>query len=87
MAWYTIAAIYFTVWWICVFVVLPLGIQSEDTPVPGHSPGAPKPVNWRHKLLLTSIIALFLTWGAVEGFRYMQTEFRRQAQEEFQKNR
>jgi len=37
-------AVYFTVWWIVLFAVLPWGISSQDEAhdiVPGSDPGAP----------------------------------------------
>ena len=37
-------AVYFTVWWIVLFAVLPWGINSQDEArnvVPGSDPGAP----------------------------------------------
>ncbi len=37
-------AVYFTVWWIVLFAVLPWGIRSQDEArdvVPGSDPGAP----------------------------------------------
>ena len=45
MAWTTIAAIYFIMWWIVLFAVLPWGVRSqtehgEEVP-PGTDPGAP----------------------------------------------
>ena len=30
MNWLTIAAIYFVVWWLCLFVVLPIGVKTQD---------------------------------------------------------
>ncbi|MHA1559462.1 MAG: DUF1467 family protein, partial [Alphaproteobacteria bacterium] len=30
MSWLTVAAIYFVLWWICLFVVLPFGVRTQD---------------------------------------------------------
>ena len=45
MPWYTVLAIYFIVWWLVFFTVLPFGIRSEEEHVDvvlGTDPGAPK---------------------------------------------
>jgi predicted secreted protein len=59
----TIFAIYFIIWWVVLFMVLPWGVhsQSESGEVaPGTDPGAPAVhVVWR-KLLWTTAIASIL---------------------------
>ena len=56
-------AVYFVIWWLVIFAVLPLGVQKVERPENGHDFGAPlDPMLWR-KVALTSIIA-FLVWGA-----------------------
>jgi len=43
--WYTVLAIYFIVWWLVFFTVLPFGIRSQEEhadAVLGTDPGAPK---------------------------------------------
>jgi predicted secreted protein len=67
---FTYIAIYFIVWWVCLFLTLPFGVrtQHEDGAVTdGTEPGAP--VNtyiWR-KVLATTVISAFVTllifWG------------------------
>ncbi|MGV6873750.1 DUF1467 family protein [Pseudochelatococcus sp. B33] len=52
-------ALYFIIWWITLFAVLPLGVrgQWEDEVTPGTEPGAPQaPRLWR-KALITTILA------------------------------
>jgi predicted secreted protein len=67
---FTYFAIYFIVWWICLFVTLPFGVrgQHEDGEVTnGTEPGAP--VNafmWRKVMATTAIAAvvtLLIFWG------------------------
>ena len=56
----TIAAIYFVLWWVVLFVTLPFGVrsQSEDgNAVPGSEPGAPIMPQMARKLLWTTIIS------------------------------
>ncbi len=56
----TIIAIYFLIWWITLFAVLPFGVHSQDESgiiAPGTDPGAPAiHIVWR-KLLWTTAIA------------------------------
>lgn len=61
-------AIYFIVWWVTLFAVLPFGVKSQeeagDTIEPGTMPGAPsRPLMWR-KVLATTLVAAIVT-GAV----------------------
>ncbi|WP_114391794.1 DUF1467 family protein [Oleisolibacter albus] len=60
MSWVTWAAIYFTVWWVVLFAVLPLGVRRSETPAPGHEPGAPAQPRLKWKFLLTSLISAAL---------------------------
>ncbi|HZL29569.1 MAG TPA: DUF1467 family protein [Pseudolabrys sp.] len=57
----TILAIYFIIWWITLFAVLPFGIKSQgesgDELAPGTDPGAPAMhVMWR-KFMWTTLVA------------------------------
>ncbi len=61
---WSIFAIYFIVWWLSLFVVLPWGVrtQADDAEViPGTEPGAPvRPWLFR-KVIATSILAALVT--------------------------
>ncbi len=54
-------AIYFVVWWITLFAVLPLGVKSQEeggSVTEGTDPGAPTaPMMWK-KAAITSVVAL-----------------------------
>ncbi len=57
--WGTGTAIYFVLWWLVIFVVLPFGVRppNADEMEPGQDPGAPvKPMMWR-KVAITTVIA------------------------------
>jgi predicted secreted protein len=58
MAVTTAIAIYFLIWWIVLFAVLPWGVraQGEDA-VPGTDPGAPSAPRLGMKLLWTTVVA------------------------------
>ena len=56
----TALAIYFIVWWIVLFTVLPFGVRSQvesGEVVPGSDPGAPVVPRLRAKLIWTTIVA------------------------------
>jgi predicted secreted protein len=60
MAWTTIAAIYFIIWWTVLFAVLPWGVKSQHEVgeiVPGTDPGAPVITGLRTKLIWTTIVS------------------------------
>jgi len=63
------AAIYFIIWWVCLFIALPIGVKTQDEEgevTLGTVSSAPvRPRIW-FKLLLTTIMAtiVFATlWG------------------------
>jgi predicted secreted protein len=54
-------AIFFLIWWIALFVVLPWGVhrQDEDGEVaPGTDPGAPALPDLKRKLVWTTLVSL-----------------------------
>jgi predicted secreted protein len=56
----TAIAIYFLIWWLTLFAVLPWGIRSQQESgdiVPGSDPGAPAIPNLLRKLLWTTVTA------------------------------
>jgi predicted secreted protein len=53
-------AIFFLIWWVVLFAVLPWGVRSQhedDTAVPGTDPGAPTKSKIGWKLLWTTLVA------------------------------
>lgn len=66
MNWLTLAAIYFTVWWLVLFAVLPFGVRADENPEPGNAPGAPVAPMLGKKFLWTTIISAVLV-GAIWG--------------------
>jgi predicted secreted protein len=63
-------AIYLVAWWICLFVVLPFGANSQagsGQVHPGSEPGAPALLRLWPKLLATTVLAgvvvAILMWG------------------------
>jgi predicted secreted protein len=56
-------AIFFLIWWIVLFAVLPWGIRSQQEAgavAPGTDPGAPALPRLRRVLLLTTLVSIVL---------------------------
>ena len=57
-------AIYFVIWWIVLFAVLPFGVRNAheagERVEQGNDAGAPVALHWGKKILMTSVIALVL---------------------------
>jgi predicted secreted protein len=56
----TALAIFFLIWWVVLFAVLPWGIKSQyegDDIAPGTDPGAPNKARIGWKLLWTTVVA------------------------------
>jgi predicted secreted protein len=57
MAVSTSIAIYFLVWWVVLFAVLPWGVRAQgEGGAPGTDPGAPVLTNLKAKLAWTTIV-------------------------------
>jgi predicted secreted protein len=70
----TSIAIYFLIWWVVLFAVLPWGVRSqhEDGEIaPGSDPGAPTIPRLKRKLVWTTIVAalVFALWDVVYTYR------------------
>ena len=63
MGWFTGFVLYTLIWWVALFAVLPIGVQTavEPDPVTGWS-GAPSHPMIGRKLLITSCVAA-VVWG------------------------
>jgi predicted secreted protein len=70
----TAAAIYFIIWWLVLFAVLPWGVRSQHESgerAAGTDPGAPVIANVRRKLIWTTAIAgvVFAVWQVAYSYR------------------
>lgn len=64
MSWGSGLLVYFIIWWVVLFMVLPWGVRPPDETAPGHMAGAPiRALIWR-KLAITTAIAGVLWVGA-----------------------
>jgi predicted secreted protein len=71
---FTALAIYFVLWWIVLFAVLPWGVRSQHESgamAPGTDPGAPVLTNLKLKLAWTTVVAavVFAAWFVVYIYR------------------
>jgi predicted secreted protein len=58
MAVSTAIAIYFLIWWVVLFAVLPWGVRAQgEGGAPGTDPGAPVIANLRLKLVWTTVVS------------------------------
>ena len=67
-------AIYFTIWWIVLFVILPWGVRSQQEEgdiVAGTDPGAPVAPRLLIKAAATTILAAILFAGLWVFMDYM----------------
>ena len=67
-------AIYFTIWWIVLFVILPWGVRSQEEEgniVAGTDPGAPVAPRLLIKAAATTILAAILVAGLWVFMEYM----------------
>lgn len=65
-------AIYFVLWWLVLFAVLPFGVRSqleEGEPVAGSEPGAPSAPLMLRKLLWTTLVSAVIFVVAVYAYR------------------
>jgi predicted secreted protein len=69
----TAAAIYFIIWWVVLFAVLPWGVRSQvesGDVVPGSDPGAPAVPNLVAKLVWTTVVATIVFALAAVAYVY-----------------
>ena len=63
-------AVYFIIWWLCLFVVLPFGIrnahESAEEVGPGHDAGAPVRTGLVRKIVANTILSAAV-FGLVYG--------------------
>ena len=75
----TALAIYFIIWWVVLFAVLPWGVRSQHEDgaiIPGSDPGAPAIPNLKRKLLWTTIVAgiVFALGYVVYAYRLIELD-------------
>jgi predicted secreted protein len=54
-------ALYFIIWWLTLFAILPIGVRSQEEAgevVPGSEIGAPAKAQMGYKVLLTTLVSI-----------------------------
>lgn len=59
------AMVYFVIWWVVLFAVLPFGVQIDENTEKGFAPSAPKNPYLGKKFLATTLITAFI-WGIIQ---------------------
>jgi len=67
VGWATGIMVYLVIWWIALFMVLPLGVRRVENPGRGQDVGAPERPEMLRKAIITTIVAAVL-WLAFYGF-------------------
>lgn len=67
MGWATGVMVYLVIWWIALFMVLPLGVRRVENPGRGQETGAPERPDLLRKAIITTILAAVL-WIVFYGF-------------------
>ncbi|ACB95410.1 DUF1467 family protein [Beijerinckia indica] len=70
----TACAIFFTIWFIALFAVLPFGVRSQHETgdvVPGTDPGAPVALHFWSKIFWTTVLAC-VVFGIVVAIAHFE---------------
>lgn len=67
---YSMILVYSMIWWIVLFIVLPIGVQVDQDQQVGLASSAPRHAKIREKLIATTLVSLpvfFLVKWAIES--------------------
>ena len=64
MRWPTGLAVYFTIWWVVLFAVLPWGVRRDEEGPPGAEKGAPQNPRLWLKAGVTTLVSAVI-WLAI----------------------
>jgi predicted secreted protein len=68
MSWTLGLALYFLIWWVALFAVLPFGVRSQREAgevVPGSDPGAPARTRFLFYVVANTIVSA-IVWIAID---------------------
>tara|TARA_Y100000991_G_C21940358_1_gene335012 strand:- start:521 stop:733 length:213 start_codon:yes stop_codon:yes gene_type:complete len=57
----TFLVIFVILWWLILFLILPIGVKKQESVKFGNDPGAPNNPMLKKKFLVTTIISFLLT--------------------------
>lgn len=70
MGWISGIFVYFLIWWVVLFAVLPWGVQVPDNPEPGHAPSAPVHPRLGIKAIVTTLVSAVIwviVWYVIDS--------------------
>jgi predicted secreted protein len=70
MGWISGIFVYFLIWWVVLFAVLPWGVHVSDHPEPGHAPSAPINPHMGRKVIATTIVSALIwliVWYVIDS--------------------
>jgi len=70
MGWVTLAVIYFIIWWITLFMVLPFGVHRQTDNIEGQDSGAPQKPRMLLKVAVNTVLAFVIWLGVFIVDRY-----------------
>ena len=73
MNWPGAIALYFIIWWLTLFAILPLGVRSQEEAgevIPGSEIGAPATARMGYKVMLTTLVSLPIFLAIWFGMAY-----------------
>jgi len=76
MGWVTGIVVYFLVWWVTLFAVLPLWVTPADPDDPGHAAGAPPRPRLLLKVVVTTAVSAVIWLGIYAIVRSPWLSFR-----------
>ena len=65
--------VYVLLWWLVLFMALPVGVRMPDVPGDGHASSAPANPLILKKVIAATVIAVilwFVAWGLIEADLY-----------------
>ena len=57
----SVVVVFVILWWLLLFIALPIGVNPEENPDSGNMKGAPKNPDLKKKIIATTIITVILT--------------------------
>ena len=57
----SIIVVFVILWWLVLFMSLPVGVKTEENPESGNMVGAPENPNLKIKIVATTLITMLLT--------------------------
>jgi predicted secreted protein len=70
MGWISGIFVYFLIWWVVLFAVLPWGVRVADNPEPGHAPSAPVNPHMGLKVIATTLVSAVIwlvVWYVIDS--------------------